>query len=160
MGQKQSDSQLDEIDKEILRLLQADGSLTTPLLAEKVSLSVTPCWRRLKRLEEAGYIRDYQANLDRRKIGLGIFAFVQITFGNVGNPEPIEAFEEAVQKIPEILSCHKITGSADYMLQVVVENLDAYGDFVENVLRHLPGVSLIHSGLSIREIKSTSRLPL
>ena len=159
MSEKTPRSGLDETDRTMLRLLQEDGSLSNPKLAEHVSLSVTPCWRRLKRLEDEGYITGYQANLDRRKLGLSILAFVQVTFGMVTDSS-IQRFEEAIQTYPEVLSCHKITGNADYLLQVVAKDLDAYSDFVEQVLRAMPGISLIHSSLAMREIKSSSRLPL
>ncbi|WP_018152823.1 Lrp/AsnC family transcriptional regulator [Leeia oryzae] len=159
MSEKLPRAGLDDTDRTMLRLLQQDGSLSNPKLAEHVSLSVTPCWRRLKRLEDEGYITGYQANLDRRKLGLSILAFVQVTFGMVTDAS-IQRFEEVIQAYPEVLSCHKITGNADYLLQVVATDLDAYSDFVENVLRAMHGISLIHSSLAMREIKSSSRLPL
>ncbi|MDR7380019.1 DNA-binding Lrp family transcriptional regulator [Rhodoferax ferrireducens] len=150
---------LDAIDRTILRLLQADSSLSTPQLAEQVALSVTPCWRRLKRLEEQGFITGYQAQLNRRKLGLDILAFVQLTFGVVTD-KSIQRFEETILQRPEVLSCHKVTGQADYLLQVVAPSLDAYSDFVETVLRGTPGISLIHSSLALREIKASSQLPV
>jgi Lrp/AsnC family leucine-responsive transcriptional regulator len=149
----------DSTDRTILRLLQKDGTLSTPQLAEQVALSVTPCWRRLKRLEDNGFITGYQANLDRRKLGLDILAFVQLTFGVVTGAS-VQHFEDAIQQHPEVLSCHKVTGQADYLLQVVAPSLDAYSDFVETVLRSLPGVSLIHSSLALREIKASHQLPV
>lgn len=133
--------------------------MSNPKLAEHVSLSVTPCWRRLRRLEEDGFITSYQANLDRRKLGLDVLAFVQLSF-LVVTDATTKHFEEVILAHPEVLSCHKITGQADYLLQVVAEDLDAYSDFVENVLRAVPGISLIHSSLAMREIKSSSRLPI
>ena len=152
-------NELDAADRTILRLLQQDGTLSNPQLAEQLSLSVTPCWRRLKRLEDEGYIKDYQANLDRRKLGLDVLAFVQIRFGTHGGNEP-NAFEAAMRTQPQVLSCHKITGDADYLMQVVATSLDAYSDFVENVLRQMPGVASIHSSLALREVKAGSRLPV
>ncbi|WP_394787726.1 Lrp/AsnC family transcriptional regulator [Rhodoferax sp.] len=159
MGTKPPIQALDSTDRTILRLLQQDGTLSTPQLAEQVALSVTPCWRRLKRLEDAGFITGYQANLDRRKLGLDILAFVQLTFGVVTD-KSIQRFEDTIQQHPEVLSCHKITGQADYLLQVVAPSLDAYSDFIETVLRSLPGISLIHSSLALREIKASSQLPV
>ena len=150
---------LDDTDRAILRLLQQDGTLSTPQLAEQVALSVTPCWRRVKRLEEQGFISGYQARLNRRKLGLDILAFVQLTFGVVTD-KSIQRFEETVLQRPEVLSCHKVTGQADYLLQVVAPSLDAYSDFVETVLRGTPGISLIHSSLALREIKASSQLPV
>ncbi|TXH88890.1 MAG: Lrp/AsnC family transcriptional regulator [Rhodoferax sp.] len=150
---------LNPTDITLLELLQQDGSLTTAQLAEHVSLSVTPCWRRLKRLEEDGVIQGYQANLDRRKLGLDVLAFVQIRF-MVVTDAATQQFEDTVLAHPAVLSCHKITGEADYMLQVVATDLDAYGSFMETVLRKLPGISSIHSNLALREIKATHRFPL
>ena len=159
MGGKKQNFDLDDTDRTILRLLQEDGTLSNPKLAEHVSLSVTPCWRRLRRLEEDGFITSYQANLDRRKLGLDVLAFVQLSFVVVTDVS-IKRFEEVILAHPEVLSCHKITGQADYLLQVVAEDLDAYSEFVENVLRVVPGISSIHSSLAMREIKSSSRLPI
>lgn len=150
---------LNPTDLTLLALLQQDGSLTTPQLAEQVALSVTPCWRRRKRLEEDGYITGYQANLDRRKLGLDVLAFVQIRFLVVTDAST-QQFEDTILAHPAVLSCHKITGEADYMLQVVATDLDAYGRFMETVLRKLPGISSIHSSLALREIKATHRFPL
>ena len=159
MSEKISDKALDATDMTILRLLQQDGALSSSALAEQLSLSVTPCWRRLKRLEEAGYITGYQANLDRRKLGLDVLAFVQVSFGVHGGELP-NRFEAVMQAEPRVLGCHKITGDADYLLQVVARSLDDYSQFVEDVLRQMPGVSAIHSSLALREIKAGSRLPL
>lgn len=152
-------AEMDDTDRTILHLLQEDGTLSNPKLAEHVALSVTPCWRRLKRLEEEGYITGYQANLDRRKLGLDILAFVQIGFSVVTDAS-IKRFEEAIMTHPEVLSCHKITGEADYLLQVVAKNLDLYSDFVEDALRTIPGISMIRSSLAMREVKSSSKLPV
>lgn len=159
MSGKKQDFDLDDTDRTILGLLQQDAKLSNPTLAEHVSLSVTPCWRRVKRLEQEGFITGYQANLDRRKLGLDVLAFVQVSFVVVTDVS-IKHFEEVIMTHPEVLSCHKVTGQADYLLQVVAENLDAYSDFVENVLRIVPGIGMIHSSLAMREIKSSSRLPV
>ncbi|WP_147692855.1 Lrp/AsnC family transcriptional regulator [Vogesella mureinivorans] len=159
MSEKFADKALDETDLSLLRLVQADGALSATALAEALSLSVTPCWRRLKRLQQEGYVRDYQANLDRRRLGLDVLAFVQVRFGVHGGELP-NAFEAAMCQHPQVLSCHKITGDADYLLQVVARTLDDYSVFVETVLRQTPGVVSIHSSLALREIKAGSRLPL
>lgn len=150
---------LDQTDLAILQQLQQDGSLSTPALAEKLSLSVTPCWRRLKRLEAEGYIRDYQANLDRRKLGMNVLAFVQLSFMAHADEAP-NRFEQQLALYPEVMSCHKITGEADYLLQIVVADLDAYSKFVEDVLRKIAGIYKIQSSLALTEVKSTSRIPL
>jgi DNA-binding Lrp family transcriptional regulator len=153
------DSKLDDTDRGILRLVQADGRISNARLAEMLSLSEAPCWRRLKRLESQGYVEGYQAVLNRRRMGFGVLALVQLSFANHTGDAPAK-FEEAIQGIPEILSCHNVTGEADYFLQIVAPDLDAYGDFLTNVLRKLPGVTSIRSSLSLREVKDSSRLPI
>jgi len=150
---------LDSTDIAILRALQQDGRLTNARLAEQVALSETPCWRRLKRLEADGYIDAYRADLNRRKLGFGVVAFVQITLGDHAGDAPLQ-FEQRVAAMPEVLSCHNVTGESDYLLQVVAADLDTYGVFVRDALRRLPGVSAIRSNLSLREIKSSHALPL
>ena len=149
----------DKTDLKILAALQQDGRLTNARLADQLSLSETPCWRRLKRLEQEGYIRNYQANLDRRKLGFGVMAFVQISCID-HDESSTRKFEEVVQYSDNVLSCHNTTGEADFLLQVVARDLDDYSAFVENTLRKLPGVTAIRSNISLREVKSSSRLPL
>lgn len=159
MRKKPPEDRLDGVDLAILDHLQADGRLTNAKLAERLALSETPCWRRLKRLEDEGYIDGYQANLNRRRLGYSVLAFVQLTF-NDHSTEAAQAFKDLVLARPEVLSCHNITGEADYLLQVVAADLDSYSDFVDGTLRNLRGVISVRSGLSLREIKSSSRLPL
>jgi len=152
-------SGLDDTDRALLALVQQDGRMSNAKLAEALSLSETPCWRRLKRLEAEGVIDGYQANLNRRRLGYGVLALVQLCFGNHSDDAPSN-FEAAVQHIPEVLSCHNVTGEADYFLQVVAKDLEAYGRFVSDVLRKLPGVTSIRSSLSLREVKASTRLPV
>jgi DNA-binding Lrp family transcriptional regulator len=152
-------SNLDRVDIGILARLQRDGRLTNAKLATELSLSETPCWRRLKRLEEEGYIESYQANLDRRKLGFGVMAFVQLSCVE-HDEQTTRTFEDIIRHSDNVLSCHNTTGEADFLLQVVARDLDDYSRFVEQVLRKLPGVSAIRSNLLLREIKSSSRLPV
>ena len=159
MGTNKLNSGIDATDREMLRLLQEDGALSNAALAETLALSVTPCWRRRKRLQDQGLIKDYQANLDRRMLGFDVLAFVHVRFGAHTDATP-ERFEQVVRDLPEVLSCHKITGDADYVLQVLATDLDSYGEFVEQVLRKQPGILSIQSSLALREVKATSRIPL
>ena len=152
-------NQLDQIDLAILRELQVDGRLSNAKLSEKLSLSETPCWRRLRRLEADGFIEGYQANLSRKKLGYGVVAFVQVTLGSHAGEAPLQ-FEKLVASMPEILSCHNVTGDCDYMLQIVASDLETYGEFVRDQLRKLPGVTSIQSSLSLREVKSSAALPV
>ncbi|MFJ4387704.1 Lrp/AsnC family transcriptional regulator [Pseudomonas sp. NPDC089408] len=151
--------ELDETDRELLRLLQNDGTLSSAALGERLAMTVTPCWRRRKRLEELGIIKDYQANLDRRKLGYDVMAFAQVRFGNHSAEAP-DAFEQVILKLPQVLSCHKVTGEADYVLTVLATDLESYGRFVEEVLRRQPGIASIQSSLALREVKAVSRIPV
>ncbi len=150
---------IDRVDAEILTRLQSDGRLSNAKLAEQVSLSETPCWRRLKRLEEGGVIEGYQAVISRRALGLGVLAFVQLTCSE-HDEETTAAFQKAIEASPHVMSCHNTTGDADFLLQVVARDLDDYSRFVEKVIRRLPGVTSIKSSLSLRELKSSNRLPV
>lgn len=150
---------LDKVDIAISERLQRDGRLSNVKLAEQLSLSEASCWRKQKRLEECGVIEGYQAILDRRKLGLGVMAFVQISCSD-HSEEATEKFEKIIASAPQVLSCHNTTGEADFLLQVVARDLDSYSRFVEKVLRKLPGVLSIRSNLSLREMKTTHRFPV
>lgn len=152
-------SNLDKTDLAILRAVQADGRLSNSKLSEKLNLSETPCWRRLKRLESEGFIEGYQAILSRKKLGFGVIGFAQVTIGDHASDDPL-IFEREVASTPEIISCHNVTGDYDYVLQIVAEDLGAYGAFIRDRLRKLPGVASIHSNLSLREVKSTLSFPV
>ncbi|MER2016801.1 Lrp/AsnC family transcriptional regulator [Pseudomonas simiae] len=150
---------LDKVDIAISERLQRDGRLSNVKLAEQLSLSEASCWRKQKRLEECGVIEGYQAILNRRKLGLGVMAFVQISCSD-HSEEATEKFEKIIASAPQVLSCHNTTGEADFLLQVVARDLDSYSRFVEKVLRNLPGVLSIRSNLSLREMKTTHRFPV
>ena len=150
---------LDETDISLLSYIQKNGRATNVQLSEHLNLSETPSWRRLKFLEQEGYIERYQAILNQKKLGFQIIAFVQIFF-SVHTDEAPEEFEKAVQKIPEILSCYNITGEADYMLIVLSEDLTSYEILLRNTIRRLPGVTSVKSILSLKEVKNTSFLPI
>jgi len=150
---------LDATDKTLLRNLQLDGRLTNSKLAEKAAVSETACWRRLRRLEEEGYIAGYEARVDRRMLGYGVYAFVQLHVSS-HSEEATLAFERTIIACPEVLSCHNVTGQADFLLQVVATDLDAYGRFVDRVLRKIPMIVSIQSSLSLRELKNTAQLPI
>ena len=151
--------QLDRTDLRLLAALQDDARLTVAQLAEKVSLSASPCWRRVKRLEEAGYIEGYHAHLSASRLGHGITAFVSVVMGN-HSQEVARAFEAAIQDIPEVVACHNVSGEYDFLLEVVAADLAAYGDFARNVLQDLPGVTELHSSFSLKSLKDQRKLPL
>lgn len=152
-------TELDRIDRAMLAALQQDGRMPVAKLAERVGLSETPCARRLKRLENDGYIDGYRAMLSRKALELGVVAFAQVRF-SVHDRALSDRFEREIQGIARIVSCHNISGTADYLLQIVARDLDEYGIFMRDVLRTLPGVTAVESMLSLREVKRESGLPL
>lgn len=151
--------ELDRIQIAMLDLLQDDGRMSNARLAERLSLSETPCWRRLKRLEESGVIEGYQANLNRRKLGLGVMAFVQLRCAR-HDPAAVAEFRHTIDGSSRILACHNTTGDDDFLLIVVARDLDDYSDFVDRTLRQLPGVTSIRSNISLKELKASNRLPV
>ena len=150
---------LDRIDRRLLALLQDDARLTVAELAERVSLSTSPCWRRIRRLEQAGYIAGYHARLSPEKLGFGITAFVSVVMGS-HTQEVARAFEARLRDIPEVIACHNVSGRYDFLLEVVATDLAAYGEFARNVLQALPGVTELHSSFSLKSLKAERRLPL
>jgi len=150
---------LDKTDRAILAALQKDGRMSNAKLAELVGLSETPCARRLKRLENDGYIGQYRAVLARSALGFGVVAFILVRFA-VHDKHLANRFEREVQAIPRVIACHNVSGSADYILQVVARDLDDYGSFMRDQMRSLPGVTSVESALSLREVKADGGLPL
>lgn len=146
---------LDKFDIAILNELQADGRLSNAELAQRVGLSAAPCWRRVRALEQAGFIKGYRAEIDRHKIGLGVLAFVRLD-ANRNTRE----MEEAIRKIPEIVSCHYISGAGTFELQVVSRDLDTFSQFARKVLINLPNVKDLHTSFSLGEVKASSSMPL
>lgn len=144
---------------QILQELQGNARLSSADLAERVSLSTSPCWRRVKRLEEDGVIRSYGARLDAAKLGYQVTAFVHISLDKK-DTRNIQDFERAAQAIPQVLSCHRISGRYDYQLMVVSEDLQAYGEFAENFINSLPSVKEVYTSFVMREVKAASGIPL
>ena len=150
---------LDKFDLAILNELQNDGRLSNAELATRVGLSAAPCWRRVKALEESGYIKGYRAEIDRHKIGLGVLAFVRLDADrNAG--DVLRKLEEAIRAIPEVVSCHYISGSGTFDLQVVSRDLNSFSQFARDVLINLPNVKDLHTSFSLGEVKASSALPL
>lgn len=150
---------LDKFDLAILMELQADARLTNAELAQRVGLSAAPCWRRVRALEEAGFIRGYRAEIDRHKIGLGVLAFVRLDAErNTG--DLTRAMEEAIRRIPEVVSCHYISGTGTFELQVVAPDLERFSQFAREVLLNLPNVKDMHTSFSLGEVKAGGALPL
>jgi DNA-binding Lrp family transcriptional regulator len=150
---------LDSVDRQLLGALQKDGRSTVGELAELVSLSPSPCWRRVKQLEESGLIEGYHARLSRRQLGYGVTGFVQLQMEN-HTPQAAESFERAVVALPQVLSCHNLSGRYDYQLEVVGVDLESFAEFVRTHIRALPGVREISTSFSLKEIKRSIVLPI
>jgi Lrp/AsnC family leucine-responsive transcriptional regulator len=155
---------LDRIDLRILAELQRDGRLTNQELAERVSLSASPCLRRVRRLEQAGVIRGYVALIEPRAVGLGVIAYANVKLEKRaptrGGRIPYDEFRAAVRDWPEVVACYAMTGDVDYLLRVHVGTLDDFSRFVqERLLRH-PGVLDVRSSFALDVLKDTTALPL
>jgi Lrp/AsnC family leucine-responsive transcriptional regulator len=151
---------LDRTDRRILEALQEDAGLSNQALAERVGLSPSPCLRRVRALEEAGIIVGRVALLDGRRLGLELTALIHIGMDR-HTPERFASFEEAVAGYPEVQRCFLITGqAADYLLQVVVPDMDAYQDFLLRRITRLEGVSSVHSSFVLRRVIDRTALPL
>lgn len=150
---------LDETDRLILRILQTNSQLTNVELSGRVGLSPTPCLRRVKRLEEAGFISGYRAVADRHKLGYPIMVFVQITL-NQQVESALEMVETAVYDRPEIINGYLLTGDSDYLLQVVVRNLDEYADFIRSYLTKIPAIRNIKSSFVLNSVVTDRPIPV
>lgn len=150
---------LDRYDVLILRELQQDARLSNTELAARIGLSAAPTWRRVKWLEDQGYITGYRAEIDRRKIGLGVLAFVRVDADrNTGTAT--RALEDAIRRLPEVIACHYISGAGTFELQVMVTDLDAFSRFSIETLLNLPNVKDVHTSFSLGEVKAGAALPL
>jgi len=150
---------LDRYEYRILRALQADGRLTNQNLSQKVGLSPSACWRRVKSLEEAGVILRYSAILDPAKVGIGETVFAHISLKRHSKASSVE-FAELMRNQPEVMECFFTTGAADVILRVVTSSVAAYDEFLENVIFNARGVSKVHSDFTLRKIKYETALPL
>ncbi len=150
---------LDAIDRSILTALQRKGRMSNSELSEQVHLSPSACHRRVQRLENEGYIRDYVALLDPRKLCVPTTVFVEITLQGQ-TEEVLEAFEKSVSRIPAVLECHLMAGAADYLLKVVAENTDDFARIHRQYLARLPGVHGMQSSFALRTVFKTTALPV
>lgn len=150
---------LDAIDRKIVAALQADGRITTQELADKVGLSASPCARRVRLLEEAGIIRGYVAVVDQAKVGLPISVFASVKLERQ-REEELDRFSQAILRWPEVADCYLMTGQRDYLLRIVVQDLEAYERFLKDKLTRLKGVASIESSFALGQIKRSNVLPL
>lgn len=151
---------LDEIDLRILAEIQADGRITNVELAKRVGISPPPCLRRVRALEESGYLVGYRALVNAKKLGLSLMALIHISMDQ-HTPERFANFESAIGDIPEVMECLLITGQdADYQLKVIVRDMDAYQELLLNRITRISGVTGVHSSFVLRRVLDKTALPV
>lgn len=151
--------ELDPTDRRILETLQKDGRISNADLAERINLSASACHRRVQRLEEEGFIAAYVALLDPRRLGRRTTVFVEITLSGQAD-EVLDAFERAVARVPEVMECHLMAGSADYLLKVVARDTEDFARIHRKSLATLPGVQGLQSSFALRTVRQTTALPV
>jgi Lrp/AsnC family transcriptional regulator, leucine-responsive regulatory protein len=151
--------ELDAIDRRIIAALQADGRMTVQQLAAQVGLSASPCARRVRLLERAGVIKGYAALIDQAQIGLPISAFASIKLARQ-HEEDLNSFAEAVSRWPEVVDCYLMTGQRDYLMRIVVRDLEAYERFLKEKLTRLSNVASIETSFALGQVKRSDHLPL
>jgi Lrp/AsnC family leucine-responsive transcriptional regulator len=152
-------ARLDEFDLKILSILQREGRLTNVELAERIGLSPTPCLRRVRRLESDGIIEGYSARISRPTVGLGVTVFVEAKLERQQETEA-KQFRDVIRRLPEVVSCHIISGRSDFLFEVVLADLNQFSDFVLKKLLSIPGVKDLHSSFALESVKPVSPLPL
>jgi Lrp/AsnC family transcriptional regulator, leucine-responsive regulatory protein len=150
---------IDRIDRKILKVLQDDGRIATVDLAEKVGLSPTSTSERMKRLQREGYIAGYGARLDPHRLGLELLVFVEVSLDKT-TPDVFEKFAAAVRRAPEVLECHMVAGGFDYLVKTRVADMTAYRRFLGEILLALPGVKETRTYAVMEEVKSDGLLPV
>jgi len=150
---------LDQTDQRILRVLQKQGRISNAELSEQVNLSASACHRRVHRLESEGYIGSYVALLNARKLNMPTTVFVEITLSGQAD-EVLDAFEKAVARVPHVLECHLMAGTADYILKVVAEDTEDFARIHRQHLARLPGVAQMQSSFALRTVFKTTALPV
>ena len=150
---------LSVIDIKILALLQQDASLTAAEIAEQVNLSVSPCWRRINRLEKEGVIEKKVALLNAEKLGMGLVIFARISLSQ-NDEASLHTFEERVRQFPEVVECYTVTGTADYFLKIITRDIKRYDQFLRRHLLQIPQVRDVNSNVAVTQVKYTTGLPL
>ena len=150
---------LDKFDRLILNELQSNGRLSNAELAARVGLSAAPCWRRVRVLEQEGFIKGYRAEIDRQKVGLDVLAFVRLD-AERNRGDVTRELEAAIRLLPEVIACHYISGNGTFELQVVTKDLNHFSNFARDVLLNLPNVKDLHTSFSLGEVKAGGVLPL
>lgn len=150
---------LDEFDRKILRTLQENADYSMAELGDKVGLSHTPCWRRIKKLEADGIIKQKVTLLDAKMLGLGVTVYAYITIKS-HDEDSLNAFENGVLDVEEIVECYSTSGEKDYVLRVVVDSVEHYEQLLKKTLVHLPNVASVNSTFALKQVKYTTSLPL
>ena len=150
---------LDRYDQAILTAIQKDGRLSNQDLAKTIGLSAAPCWRRLKRLEDEGYITGYMALINPKKIGLQVIAFAEVSLDN-HHPSTLDAFNKLIQSCPEIQECHSVTGRCDYLLKIATRDMQAYEELLSNRILQITGIRSINTMFSLKTSKLSRELPI
>lgn len=150
---------LDAHSLRILEALQEDARMTVQQISDRVGLSPTPCWKRIKEMEARGVIRGYTVELDRKALGLDLMVMAEVNLDRHGE-KTVAQFEAAVTATRQIVRCFKTTGQSDYVLMIVVRDVDEYESMLSQTLLRLPGVSQVRSGIVLKELKASAPLPL
>ena len=150
---------MDTTDRKILQILQEDSTIAMAELAQRVGLSHTPCWRRVKQLEESGAIRERVVILDPVIMGLNVHVLANIRL-KAHDEDTLNAFETAARERPEIVECFIMGGESDYAVRIVVGSIEEYEHLLKKVLLHFPGVASVNSHFALKCVKNTTRLPL
>ena len=152
-------SKIDKTDAKILKQLQHDSRISNAQLSEKIGMSSSPCWRRVKQLEDTQVIKGYGVLLDRKKIGLGVMVFIRVSIDSHSEKEA-KKFEEEVSALEHVVACYSIGGDADFLLQVVAPDLDTYAEFSMSIIRRLPGIKEMQSMFVLKELKPFLGYPI
>ena len=155
-----SNELIDAIDVRILEILQSEGRLTNLELAERVGLSPSPCLRRLRRLEDDGYISGYGARVDRNKVGLGLTAFISVKILKHGETN-LDQFRKAINAMPEVIACYVMSGQHDLLLHVLTADLEGFRSFtLDKLLKKVPAIHEMNSSFVIETVKENAILPI
>tara|TARA_B110000914_G_C15342420_1_gene389876 strand:+ start:122 stop:580 length:459 start_codon:yes stop_codon:yes gene_type:complete len=149
---------MDAIDRKLLDLLQKNAEMTVQELSKEVHLSTTPCWKRVNQLKKLGFINKTVSLIDRKRVGLSVTAIVFVTI-NTHDQEKIKIFAETIKDFPEVLECYRMSGEIDYLLKVIVGDIDSYDGFYKRLIEKVPFLK-VTSNFAIEEIKFTTELPL
>ncbi|MDB2668475.1 Lrp/AsnC family transcriptional regulator [Alphaproteobacteria bacterium] len=153
------ESRLDSIDRKIIAELQADGRMTNVDLARRVGVSAPPCLRRVRALEQAGFIHGYHANVDAKMLGFGVTVFAMVGLDSQAETD-LQAFEERVNTWPEVRECHMLNGDIDFILQCVATDLESFQEFLTQKLTPAPNVAHVRTSLTIRQSKRVAGVPI